>query len=67
MNIDEVIERCESAPVTEDRKMILALAREVQRLRDSGGQSSAKSGGKSSPGKAKRSSQEETESSGSQE
>ena len=39
MNVDEVIKRCESRPITEDRKMMLALAREVKRFQGAGSKS----------------------------
>ena len=37
MNVDDVIRQCEAQPVTAERKMILALAREVKRLQGTKG------------------------------
>lgn len=35
MTVDEIITQCEARPVTGERKLILALAREVKRLQGS--------------------------------
>ena len=53
MNVDAIIERCESRANTEDRKLILALAREVKRGQSAGGKSSKTTSGSAKSGGSK--------------
>lgn len=47
MNVDQIIERCENQPATEERKLIGALARELKRLQGKGKTKGDSGGGES--------------------